>query len=316
MLKVTKPVRSRRAARSRCAVYDCGACELYREEKCPGCASGNLRLMRDGDDACPVYECVRILGISGCHECARQRCRLGRGVSLKCQLRSKLGGERPSQLFIRKLEGARATATSKAERIPNRFGERLRQYLGALVEYERQEMRVISSHQLARNVGVRASLVRRDLAELGGLGTPGRGYEVTRLSAAIREALDLAKGRSALWVGLSGPVDWRRVMDSLRAANCTLVGVFDDAAPGRATEKLAVLPLSRAPAEARRTGATVAVVASEQGARRELLERLVDAGVRGIVNLTPLRLDLTPSVVVEQCDLGSEVVKLVSRLGG
>jgi NADH/NAD ratio-sensing transcriptional regulator Rex len=136
------------------------------------------------------------------------------------------------------------------------------------------------------------------------------------LGAAIREALDLGRKRPAIWLGLGGPVDWRCVVEALRAVNCLLVGVFDDnAAQGRAIDKLMIQPLSRAPAEARRTAATVAVVASERAAGRELLESLVDAGVQGILNLTPLRLELPARVVVEQCDLGSEMVRLVSRLG-
>ncbi|MFB3882402.1 MAG: winged-helix domain-containing protein [Armatimonadota bacterium] len=204
----------------------------------------------------------------------------------------------------------------RAQGKSDRLRARLRDYLGALAEYEQQGMREVSSHQLARKTAVRASLVRRDLASLGTFGTPGRGYETARLGEGLRQALELAKARTAIWVGVSGAVDWGRVSRSLLAASCSLAGVFDDAAAGRAADSLTVQPLSRAPAETRRTGATIVVVGSEHGARAELLERLVAAGVEGIVNLTPLRLDIPSRVVVEQCDLGSEVVRLVSRLGG
>lgn len=177
-------------------------------------------------------------------------------------------------------------------------------------------MEVVSSHQLARGLGVRASLVRRDLADLGGLGTPGKGYEVAAAAAAIRDRLDLARVRPTVWLGIGGRMDWARAAEALRAVNCLLVGVFDDTDRGRIMDKLTVQPLSRAVAEVRRTGATVAVVASERAARRELLEGLVEAGVRGVLNLTPRRLDPPARAVVEQCDLGTEIGRLVSRLGG
>lgn len=158
--------------------------------------------------------------------------------------------------------------------------------------------------------------MRRDLAELGGLGTPGKGYEVAAVAAAIRNRLDLASERATVWLGVGGRTDWAHAMEALGAVNCALVGVFDDTDRGRIMGKLRIQPLSRAVAEVRRTAATVAVVASERAARRELLESLIEAGVRGILNLTPRRLDLPARVIVEQCDLGAQMVRLVSRLGG
>jgi len=305
----------KRAIRARCGVYDCSACDLYRSGKCPGCGSGNLRLRRAGDELCPIYECVRLLGIASCHECAKTSCALGDRTKLKCQLRARFGGARPSPAFVRRLDRARGAA-SAAGRASGGFADRLRSYLRVVAEYERREVPVVSSHQLARSIGVRASLVRRDLAELGGLGTPGRGYEVGPVAAAIREALDLGRKRPAIWLGVKGAIDWPSVVDALRAVNCSIVGVFDDDARGKVMGTLTVQPLSRAAVEARRIGATVAVVASERAVRPELLEGLVDAGVQGVLNLTRLRLDLPSRVAVEQCDLGSQILRLVSRLGG
>jgi len=307
---------SRRATRSRCGVYDCSACDLYRAEKCPGCASGNLHLRRAGDELCPAYECVRALGIAGCPECRKSACILGDRTRLKCQLRVRVGGTRASQSFLRKLDAARGAAAGARGRTSGRFADRLRGYLRLLAQYELREVSVVSSHQLAGGIGVRASLVRRDLAEFGGLGTPGRGYEVRLVAGAVRKALDLATQRPAIWLGVAGVTDWQSVIDALRAGNCALVGIFDDGARERTIGTLTVQPLSRALPEARRTAARVAVVASESAARPDLLEGLVAAGVCGMLNLTPLRLDLSARVIVEQCDLGSQMVRLISRLGG
>lgn len=307
---------ARRAARSRCGVYDCSACALYRSGKCPGCASGNLHLSRQGDLLCPVYQCVRALGIAGCHECRQERCALDRRASLRCQLRVRFGGERASSVFLRRIAATRGVGVGPAGQASGQSADRLRGYLGLLAEYEQRGVEVVSSHQLARSMGVRASLVRRDLAELGGLGTPGKGYEVAAAAAAIRDRLDLTRERPTVWLGVGGRTDWTHAMEALRAVNCSLVGVFDDTDRGRIMGNLSIQPLSRAVAEVRRTDATVAVVASERAARRELLESLVEVGVRAILNLTPRRLDLPAGVVVEQCDLRAQMVRLVSRLGG
>jgi len=57
------------------------------------------------------------------------------------------------------------------------------------------------------------------------------------------------------------------------------------------------------------------VLASEEAADPKLLTRLVNAGIQAVLNLTSERLELPAAIVVEQCDLGSQLLRLVSRMG-
>ena len=75
-----------------------------------------------------------------------------------------------------------------------------------------------------------------------------------------------------------------------------------------------VQPLARAAAEARRHGAKVAVLASEEATRPGVVEGLTEAGVRAVLNLTPSRLEASTNMVVEQGDIGSQLVRLLSRM--
>jgi|GEM_PF-1969028 len=306
-------MKNKRARRSHCGVYDCSACDLYIAEKCPGCASGNLRLMREGGIQCSVYDCVHKLGIAGCYECTETTCHLRKWPPAQCPLRARFGNPDMCDGFERKLDVTRGAAAA-----PNRLSEqktqRLRNYLYLLGDYQARRTSTVSSHQLARGTGVRASLVRRDLSELGALGTPGRGYNATHLSLAIKAALTLGKRQPTIWLGNARSTDWLTTKRILKSLDCVLVGIFDDDCRGRAADGMVVQPTAKAKTVARRRRATLAVVAAERAISPTLIDDLIDAGVRGVLNLTAARLEASASLVIEQADLGSQMLRLLSRL--
>jgi redox-sensing transcriptional repressor len=308
---------SKRAARSRCGVYDCSSCSLYIENACPGCASGNLRLMRENETQCLVYQCVRELGIAGCHECVEASCRLESWPPSRCPLRGRSGAGSSFEDFEEKLSATRGLAAFHPERRDgaDRRSERLRAYLAVLDDYRVRDVATVSSHQLAREVGVRSSLVRRDLSGLGNFGTPGRGYDVKRLRSEIRRVLSVATERRTIWLGAVRSTDWKASRLALESVNCALVGVFDDVCPGENADGLIVQPLAKASREARRRRASVAVLAGEEAADAAVLDGLVEAGVEAVLNLTSARLPACANVVIEPGDLASQMLRLLSRLG-
>lgn len=308
---------SKRASRSRCGVYDCSSCDLCVAETCPGCASGNLRLMREAGAQCVVYQCVRDSGINGCHECTQEVCVLGKWSPTECPLRMRFGGADTGSEFEEKLDitRGRATVAGNGGQLPVQKMRRLHGYLLTLNSYAGKKVATVSSHQLARGVGVRASLVRRDLSELGSFGTPGRGYDVGRLTSEIRRVLHLQRTRRAVWLGNVSVLSARATPSAAEMANCGLVGVFDNKRAGRSANGYVVQPLSEAAKEVKKRSATVAVLASEEAADPKLLARLVAAGIQAVLNLTPARLELPAAIIVEQCDLASQLLRLVSRMG-
>ncbi|MCJ7821946.1 MAG: hypothetical protein MUQ26_02495, partial [Armatimonadetes bacterium] len=195
---------TKRASRSLCGVYDCTTCVLYRERTCPGCGSGNLRLIRDGSEACAVYQCVRAFGVAGCHECTEETCRLDGLVVARCPLRGRFSGPTEYAGFRELLDGTKGAAASASGgegALAPRSLQRMGRYLAAVEDYAGRGVATVSSYQLGRAAGARSSLVRRDLAALGRCGTPGRGYAVSLLRQAIRRRLALEQARPAVWLG-------------------------------------------------------------------------------------------------------------------
>ncbi|MBN1458647.1 MAG: hypothetical protein JXA57_03865 [Armatimonadetes bacterium] len=273
--------------------------------------------MREAGAQCIVYQCVREAGISGCHECTQEVCVLGKWSPAQCPLRMRFGGADTGSEFEEKLDVTRGKATvgEDGSQLPVQKMRRVHGYLVTLNSYAGMNVATVSSHQLARGVGVRASLVRRDLSELGSFGTPGRGYDVGRLTSEIRGVLHLQRTRRAVWLGDASALSARATLSAAEMANCGLIGVFDDARAGRSADGYVVQPLSKAATEVKKRSATVAVVAGEDAADPKLLSRLVAAGIQAVLNLTSVRLELPAAIIVEQCDLGSQLLRLVSRMG-
>jgi NADH/NAD ratio-sensing transcriptional regulator Rex len=273
--------------------------------------------MRQGDTACAVYECVRGREIAGCYECVESPCALGDWPPARCPLRGRFGGGERWGGFQERLEVTKGVA---AEPQPGAdFSEakarRVRGYVHVVEEYRSRDVSAVSSHHLARAVGVRASLVRRDLSGLGHFGTPGRGYDVELLGAALRRCLRLDLTRATIWVG-----DWRmaaapETRQALERMNCRLVGVFDNGGVGEKVDGAGVMALARAPGVAKRRRARVAVLAAEEAAERAAVQELADAGIGAVLNLTPRRLEASAKLVIEQGDLGSQLFRLLVRLG-
>ena len=70
---------------------------------------------------------------------------------------------------------------------------RLSRYLRRLRTLDRQEMKVVSSRELAESTGTTAAQVRKDLSHFGSFGKRGQGYAVTDLRVQLEEILGLTR---------------------------------------------------------------------------------------------------------------------------
>jgi len=220
--------------------------------------------------------------------------------------------------FREELRLARGVAAAPAELrpLPLRPAERMRRYLQLVADYAHRAVPVVSSHHLARAVGVRASLVRRDLAKLGHAGKRGGGYQVGGLHDALRQRLRLGQDRRAIWLGAASLQGHQEVVQVMARLQCRLVGVFDSSPRwvGAEVAGLPVQPAAEVVKGIKQHRATLAIVADKAFAREGLVESLVRAGVTAILNLTETPLRASAGAVVEQADLGTQVLRLLSRL--
>jgi redox-sensing transcriptional repressor len=189
---------------------------------------------------------------------------------------------------------------------------RLSHYLRWLTQLSASEVATVSSEDLARNSGTTAAQVRKDLSRFGTFGKRGLGYDVPELEARLRSILGLERRWPVALVGAGRIGAALFGYESFRTQGFYIEAVFD-ADPGKVGAMwngVEVQPDSALEAVLAERGIQMAVVAVPAGAAQPVVDRLVTAGVRGILNFAPLRLDVPASVVVKSVDMAVEMERL------
>jgi redox-sensing transcriptional repressor len=191
-------------------------------------------------------------------------------------------------------------------KIPEAVGRRLSVYARHLSSLEAPDGAVITSAELAEACGVYAAQVRKDLAYFGEFGVRGVGYEVQALRARIRTILGLNKTWRVALVGVGRLGEALLAYGGFRAQGYHFVAAFDagPAKVGRPVgDGLEVLPVSELPRVVAERAVELAVLAVPAAAAQAVADRLVAAGVRGVLNFAPVHLAVPARVVVQPVDL-------------
>lgn len=202
------------------------------------------------------------------------------------------------------------------DRVPEQTINRLPIYLRCLVQARVIGMQVVNSLQLAQMAGTNAAQVRKDLSYLGELGTRGIGYDVAALAAHVSEVLGLSERRKVAIVGFGRLGASLLGYPGFAERGFEIVGVFDsDPAKagtvvgrhGVADDPVTVRSIENIEADLRGLGAEIAILVTPADAAQAMADRVAAAGVRAILNFTPVRVDVPPSVRVRPVDLSVEL---------
>ncbi len=186
---------------------------------------------------------------------------------------------------------------------------RLSLYLRLLQEADAAGAETISSGELAERGGTTSAQVRKDLSLFGSFGKRGLGYSVQELLSRIRSILGL---QSTWRVALVGAGKLGSALFSYRdfeARGFHIRAVFDSD-PRMVGTKWGGLNI-RADEEidsiVRAEAIDMAIVAVPADAAQHVVDRLVKAGVRGILNFAPARLKVPRAVALKNVDVTLEL---------
>jgi redox-sensing transcriptional repressor len=185
-------------------------------------------------------------------------------------------------------------------------------YLRLLVGMRDAGVRTVSSEELARRSGTTAAQVRKDLSLIGTLGKRGLGYSVQELESTLRATLGLGRRWPVALVGAGRIGEALFGYESFRRQGFHIEAVFDTdpAKVGRQWHHLVVQPDGMLEEVLRERGIEIAVVAVPAHAAQRVVDRLVRAGIRGILNFAPTRLDVPSGVVIKSVDMTIELERL------
>jgi redox-sensing transcriptional repressor len=193
---------------------------------------------------------------------------------------------------------------------------RLSVYSRCLALLEEDGIKTVSSQELAARFHLNSAQVRKDLAYFGEFGIRGIGYDVGSLRAEIHRILALDREWPVVLVGFGNLGSALFRYRGFARQGFRIVAVVDDdpAKGGRPVDGLII----RSPAElsglVRDLGIQIGVVAVPAESAQAVVDRLVAAGVRAILNFAPTRVKVPGEVRLQNVDLSIELEHLSFHL--
>lgn len=201
-------------------------------------------------------------------------------------------------------------------RIPRPTVKRLSLYLRELESRADEDKPTISSKQLGQALGLTDAQVRKDLAYFGQFGHPGIGYRVEELVTQLRKILGTDRNWNAAVVG-AGNIG-RAVMayQRFRRKGFDIVAVFDEDEDviGKTIASHKVRPMDDLDALVRERDIKLGIVAVPKASAQSVADRMIEAGIRGILNFAPIRLEVADHVSVASVDFSVSLEQLAFQV--
>lgn len=198
---------------------------------------------------------------------------------------------------------------------------RLSRYLRFLEDFESDGHQTISSGELAAQGGTTSAQVRKDLSFFGSFGKRGLGYSVSELSTRIRAILGLGRQWKVIIVGAGKIGAALAQYRGFRERGFQVVSVYDTDPErvGKLLDGVAVHDQTELEADIRSLKPDIALIAVPDDAAQALVDRIVQAGVRAILNFAPARLQVPSNVTLRDVNMALELeilsYELVNRDG-
>jgi len=182
--------------------------------------------------------------------------------------------------------------------IPRPVVQRLPKYLAYSTELVSRGVEWVSSGDLAEALGLTSSTVRQDLSNLDLTGVSKRGYDTRRLQKVLHQELGTHRRQRIVIVGAGNLGCALGLHGGLKENGFDTCGIFDSSAQvvGRRVGRLKVRPMSALAGVVRNSRVDVGIVAVPADAAQEVADQLVAAGVKGLLNLTHVHVNVREGV--------------------
>ena len=198
------------------------------------------------------------------------------------------------------------------KRISDSAVRRLSIYLRFLEEFESRGLTTVSSDELAKRGGTTSAQVRKDLSLFGSFGKRGLGYSVPELLASLREIMGLGREWRVYIIGAGRIGAALAQYRGFRQRGFTVVGIYDNnrSLVGSTREGLVVRDIAELERDAKRERPDIAVLTIPADEAQKVVDRIVAAGIRAILNFAPAQLQVPPDVTLKNVNMAMELESL------
>jgi redox-sensing transcriptional repressor len=196
-------------------------------------------------------------------------------------------------------------------KIPQATAKRLPLYYRFLKNLHASGKQRVSSAELSEAVQVDSATIRRDFSYFGALGKKGYGYNVNYLLSFFRKTLDQDETTEVALFGV-GNLGTAFLNYNFSKNNNTKIVMAFDVDPDKVGTEVGGVPVYHLDELEEKLGEiTVAILTVPAQVAQPITDRLVQKGIKGILNFTPARLHVPEHIRVHHIDLAVELQSLV-----
>lgn len=175
---------------------------------------------------------------------------------------------------------------------------------------------VVSCTHIADDLGLDSTQVRKDLAATGIIGKPKVGYAVPALIDSIETYLGWKNVTDAFVIGAGHLGGALLGYDGFKAYGLNILSAFDTdpVKIGTTIYGKDVLPMDKLPDLVERMHVGIGILTVRAASAQEAANLMVMAGIKAIWNFTQVKLQVAPSIIVENMDLSASLAVLSRKL--
>ena len=201
----------------------------------------------------------------------------------------------------------------KDQVIPKATARRLPLYYRYLRMLHDTGKNKVSSTELSEAVQVDSATIRRDFSYFGELGKRGYGYDVENLMNFFAKTLneDELTNVALIGVGNLGSALLKYKFHQSNSIRVSCAFDVNEDIVGRIVDCIPVYPMEDMMEQIRVQQIEVAILTIPARKAQEVVNKLAEAGVKGILNFTAARLVAPPEVLIQNVDLTNELQTLI-----
>ena len=305
----------RLAVNSLCGIVDCSICSFYKDKQCKGCILGNHLLADNNEPVCKMYECISDKGLFSCRDCKEYPCpkfdvpEEWESLGAKCKLSYLILNGAQKEKKSDRIKKSGKTSEINPAQIPEKVITRLVWYLSCLGDFSQKSVEFISSEEIADNVGVKSSLVRKDLSIFGEFGMPKRGYNVEFLEQTLLAIFNINRIKNMVWVGVSRFKESLGLLPQFSEHNCRIIALFsyEPELIGKSIINLTVFETEKMPVILKRLKINSAVLAATADKAQTAADALVSSGVKNILNYSNTAINVPEGIMLKDIGLAHDL---------
>lgn len=191
-----------------------------------------------------------------------------------------------------------------ARDVPDIVIGRLPIYLRALTLMQEAGQQITSSQELGQRLGVGSAQIRKDLSHFGEFGKQGTGYEVKYLGEQIAKILHVDRDWKVALVGFGDLGQAILHYGGFDKKGFHIEEIFDNdpSKIGHEVEGKTIHSLDDLAEIIAGQAIRIAIIAVPTIAAQEVANKLIEVGIKAILNYAPITLNVPPTVQVQYID--------------